>query len=56
MKVASDNTLAERGAGRPIQLERNNTISIDQLGELRRDADMHVFSAHYDIYALPKRQ
>lgn len=36
--------------------QRNDTICIDKLGEMRRGDDMHVFSAHYDIYALPKRQ
>lgn len=55
-KVASDHTLAEKGAGKPIKLERNNTLRIDQIGEMRRDSDMHVFSAHYHTYALPKRQ
>lgn len=56
MKVASDHTLAEQGAGRPMRLERNNTLRIDQIGDMRRDPDMHVFSAHYHTYALPKRQ
>jgi hypothetical protein len=56
MKVASDHTLAMEGAGRPMMLQRNNTLCIDKLGEMRQGADMHVFSAHYDIYALPKRQ
>lgn len=55
LKMASDHTLAEQ-AGKSVRLQRNNTICIDQLGEMRRDADMHVFSANYDIYALPKRQ
>lgn len=55
MKVASDHTLAEQ-AGKTMRLQRNNTLSIDQLGDMQRDADMHVFSANYDIYAFPKRQ
>lgn len=33
IKVASDHTLAEEGAGRPMRLMRNNTLSIDALGE-----------------------
>lgn len=56
MKVASDHTLAEQASGRPMMLQRNNTLCIDRLGELQRDGDMHVFSANYDIYALPKHQ
>lgn len=56
MKVASDHTIAMEGAGRPMMLQRNNTLCIDKLGEMRQGQDMHVFSAHYDIYALPKRQ
>jgi hypothetical protein len=55
LKVASDHTLALE-AGKSMRLQRNNTLCIDKLGEMRRDADMHVFSANYDIYALPKRQ
>lgn len=55
-RVASDNTLAESAAGKPMRLQRNNTLSIDELGDLRMSQDMHVFSASYDIYALPKRQ
>jgi hypothetical protein len=55
LKMASDHTLAEL-SGKSVRLQRNNTICIDQLGEMRRDADMHVFSANYDIYALPKHQ
>lgn len=39
-----------------MTLQRNNTLCIDKLGELQRDSDMHVFSANYDIYALPKHQ
>jgi hypothetical protein len=56
MKVASDHTIAMEGAGRPMMLQRNNTICIDKLGEMHQGEDMHVFSALYDIYALPKHQ
>lgn len=121
LKVASDHTIAMEAAGRPMTLERNDTLCIDkvgffgggathvlgeacaeetdprvdvlasssrqastgcayahtrkqgiesysqllppvsaclpgtQLGSMRRTEDMHVFSANYDIYALPKR-
>jgi hypothetical protein len=55
-RVASDRTIAEQAAGRPVKLMRNDTLCVDELGELTRDRDMHVFSASYDVYALPKRQ
>lgn len=44
-------------SGKPVRLlQRDNTLQIDRIGELRGEADVHVFSADYDVYALPKHQ
>ena len=53
-----DNVIAERGSGKSIKLERNNTMKVDDIGELNRgSADcLHVFTADYTCYALPKHQ
>jgi hypothetical protein len=53
-----DGIIAEWGSGKAIKLERNNTMKVDDIGELNRGSSdhLHVFTADYTCYALPKHQ
>lgn len=53
--VSVDKKVAEF-AGRRMMLQRNNTLRIDAIGDMTRGADLHVFSADYDVFVLPKHQ
>jgi len=51
-----DNIIAERASGKSIKLQRNNTMRVDDIGEVNRGAgdSLHVFTCDYTCYALPK--
>lgn len=55
-EVSVDFKVAETAGMQLRLLQRNNTLQIDKIGELRGEQDLHVFSADYDVYALPKYQ
>jgi hypothetical protein len=59
--LSKDKRIAEHASGRPVNLQGNKTLDFgdgapDELQGLEHDSGLHVFSAGYDVYALPKHQ
>lgn len=59
--LSKDKCIAEHASGRPLNLQGSKTLDFgedapDELRDLEHDSGLHVFSAGYDVYALPKHQ
>jgi hypothetical protein len=59
--LSKDKRIAEHASGRPLNLQGSRTLDFgdgapDELQGLEHDSGLHVFSAGYDVYALPKHQ
>jgi hypothetical protein len=59
--LSKDKAIAEHASGRPLALQGSSTLDFgedapDELQDLQHDSGLHVFSAGYDVYALPKHQ
>uniref|UniRef100_A0A383VZT6 Glutamate decarboxylase n=1 Tax=Tetradesmus obliquus TaxID=3088 RepID=A0A383VZT6_TETOB len=57
--LSKDRRIAEHASGRPLNLQGSKTLdwgedAPEELQGLEHDASLHVFSAGYDVYALPK--
>ncbi|KAF6262278.1 pyridoxal phosphate-dependent transferase [Scenedesmus sp. NREL 46B-D3] len=57
--LSKDKCIAEHASGRPLNLQGSKTLDFgedapDELRDLEHDSGLHVFSAGYDVYALPK--